>query len=69
MDPYTFASKNVPDEALGQRKFWYDRAGNLYEIEKMTKKHALNAANRLLTIKGPKVLSSNLFAALINRAS
>lgn len=67
--PYTFNKKQIPEQALDQGEFWYDRTGRLHLISNMNKHHALNAMRKLLDAHGAKACSSDLFAALTNQAS
>lgn len=68
--PYQFKDKSVPDEALAQDTFWYDKSGKLYKISEMNGSHARNSAKYLARTmwNDPKLHDYPLMKALVERA-
>lgn len=62
--PYKFKNKKIPEDALEQSTFWYDRNGKLHRIGGMNPMHARRAAGKLYDQYGTRAVITPLFAAL-----
>lgn len=66
--PYNFTKGTINSDVLDQDKYWYDRKGNLYEINFMNKFHAIGAMRKLFEAFGAPVLHSRCYIALMKQA-